>query len=397
MEKSSRDTVMEYLRWRGDLPFSADPFNEVDNLILSILAYLNYRRFPELTAIGPAAAVPLRRLAREMDGRDEQQGLSQLEYLPLLRAAASTVRFGDVGVLGYVTEHDHAGETQFDAISFLLPDKTVFCAYMGTDMTLAGWKEDLNLSFMDAVPAQRKAVEYAERMAACCRRRGVRLGGHSKGGNLAVYAALHVSPRVRHRILAVYCNDGPGFAAMPDGSEAYRELSGRIHSFVPDASVVGGLLYHWEPYTVVDSYDHLLLQHEPMSWRVEGNRLARLEHHSPLGRLGRRLSKAWIDGLSQQRRQEFSAALFVLAENGGQNTTLQELFRGSAGRELVRRYLESDRERAVISAAFDELKALARQELHRLAEQELKEMRQGLGEVVQALRSRVTKKENSEK
>ena len=273
------DNVMEYLRWRGDLSFDADPFNEVDQLILCILAYLNYRRFPSLSTVDASRATPLRTLAPLLRDEDEQQGLSQLAYLPLLRATAASHRFGDAGVFAYVAEYDTEAQKQFQAVSFLLPDQTVFCAFMGTDTTLVGWKEDLNMSFLDAVPAQRRAAEYVETIAAA-NHGSLRIGGHSKGGNLALYAALCVSQSVQKRIVDVYNNDGPGFAVAPWESECYLRIKERIHTFVPAESVVGMLLEQPVHCTVVASYEKLLLQHEPMSWLVMQNLLKALPQRS---------------------------------------------------------------------------------------------------------------------
>ncbi len=389
MEKQARQTVMEYLRWRGDLSFDADPFNEVDQLILCTLAYLSYRRFPSLTTVDANHATPLRTLASLMRPEDEQQGLSQLEYLPLLRAAAASPRFADIGVFGYVSEYDKGEEKQFDAISFLLPDRSIFCAFMGTDTTIVGWKEDLNMSFLDSVPAQRRAVGYVEAIAAANRGK-LRMGGHSKGGNLALYAALYVSPRVQRRILDVYNNDGPGFRTAPWESEEYLRMKERIHTFIPAESIVGTLLEQVEDYEVVGSYEKFLLQHEPLSWQVEQNHLKRLPQRSKLGQLMDRMTDQWVASMNPQERREFSDGLYEVLCDGGRNATLEEVWQ--RGGDVLRRYREKSEQREAIRAGYDKLKALWKTELHRIAEQELKETRQGLKDTGDVLRKRLLSK-----
>ena len=389
MEKKLHYTVMDYLRWRGDLTMAADPFNEVDQLILCILAYLNFRRFPSLKTLHAAEAAPLRTLAPLLREEDEQQGLSQLEYLPLLRAAATSRRFADVGIFAYVTERDLVEEKQFDAVSFALPDKTVFCAFMGTDTSLVGWKEDLNLSFLDVIPAQRRAMEYVQEVADA-NRGNLRIGGHSKGGNLALYAALHVPPPVQKRILVVYNNDGPGFAAAPWQGESYRSMAERIYTFVPAESIVGVLLAQEEKYAVVSSDQHFLLQHEPMSWSVMGNRFVTLKERSRLGQISERLVDAWVTELSSEERRAFCEALYELLRHDGRYTTLEEIWQH--GGELLRHYRESEAEKTAIHIAADRFKALWKEEMKRHAEQELKEVRQGLKEAADALRRRLLKK-----
>lgn len=389
-KKQQHHTVMDYLRWRGDLTFAADPFNEVDQLIFCIIAYLNFRRFPSLTTVKAGEATSLRTLAPLMRSEDEQQGLSQLEYLPLLRAAAESHRFGEVGIFGYVTEKDISEEKQFDAVTFRLPDGSLFCAFMGTDTSIIGWKEDLNLSHLPAVPAQRRAVAYVEAIAAANRGRLLRLGGHSKGGNLAMYAALNVSPRAQKRIAAAYNNDGPGFAVSPWKEERYLPMAERIHSYIPAESIVGVLLQQQENYTVVHSDQHFLLQHEPMSWSVLGNRFVTLPQRSQLGQISERLADKWVEELSLTERRAFCDALYELLSNGGQYATLEEVWQH--GGELLRRYHDSKEEKSAIHAAADRFTLLWKEEMKRHAEKELKEARQGMKETADALRRRLLEK-----
>ena len=389
MEKQKKQTVTDYLRWRGDLSFDADPFNEVDQLILCTLAYLNYRRFPSLTTMDAERSTPLRTLAPLMREEDEQQGLSQLEYLPLMRVAAASPRFADVGVFGYVSEYDIAEEKQFDAVSFALPDKSIFCAFMGTDTTIVGWKEDLNMSVLDTVPAQRRAVEYVETIAAANRGK-LRIGGHSKGGNLALYASLYASLRVQKRILDVYNNDGPGFRTAPWQSEEYLRIKDRVHTYIPAESIVGTLLEQAENYTVVGSYEKFLLQHEPMSWQVERNHLKALPQRTKLGQLMDKMTAQWVESMTEQERREFSDGLYEVLCDGGRNATLEEVWQ--RGGDVLRHYREKSEQREAIRAGYDKLKALWKTELHRIAEQELKETRQGLKDTGEALRKRLLNK-----
>ena len=211
MEKNG--TVMDYLRWRGDLTFAQDGFNEVDDLVLCIISYLNFRRFDDLRTTDPAKAVALPDVAARLTEEDEQLGLSELDYIPLMRLAAETARFREVRMFGFTHEWDETKEMQFDAVSYLLPDDTLLVSFMGTDTSLVGWKEDFNMSFLTAVPAQERATAYTVEMAAACPDRKLRIAGHSKGGNLAAWAAIHIPAQLQEqRLLAAYNNDGPGFS-----------------------------------------------------------------------------------------------------------------------------------------------------------------------------------------
>ena len=186
-------TVTDYLTWRGDIPFSVDPFNEVDNLVLCIISYLDFSRFPELLTRNPKEAAALEDICARLTEADDQLGLSQLSYIPVARQAAACERFAGTRMFAFEDRSD--AQTQFAAVSFLLPDKSVFVAFRGTDTSLVGWKEDFNMSYLEAVPAQIRAAEYTAEIAWVCRWHKLRIGGHSKGGNLAAWAGLHLRTR----------------------------------------------------------------------------------------------------------------------------------------------------------------------------------------------------------
>lgn len=182
----------------------------------------------------------------------------------LFECCAGLKRYRDLPMHDYVNIIDGAMEMQFCACTWDLSRGECYIAFRGTDLTIAGWKEDLNMSFM-TVPSQKEAVAYTERMA----RRGMalRLGGHSKGGNLAVYAGARVAPSVQERILRVYSFDGPGVDEETLGCEGYERISARIESYIPQSSVVGMLLHYHPRYTVVRSTSLGILQHDAMTGR----------------------------------------------------------------------------------------------------------------------------------
>ena len=139
-------TVTDYLTWRGDIPFSVDPFNEVDNLVLCIISYLDFSRFPELLTRNPKEAAALEDICARLTEADDQLGLSQLSYIPVARQAAVCERFAGTRMFAFEDRSD--AQTQFAAVSFLLPDKSVFVAFRGTDTSLVGWKEDFYMSYL---------------------------------------------------------------------------------------------------------------------------------------------------------------------------------------------------------------------------------------------------------
>ena len=266
-------TVFDYLQWRGDLTLQQDPFNEVDNLVLCIIAYINLRKIDRLWSKNPKDAMPIGDVCARLTAADEQLGLSSLDYIPVMRAAAETERFRDTRLFAFESRNDEAKQMQFAAVSFLLPDGSVFIAYRGTDTSLVGWKENFNMSYLETVPAQARATEYAQGGDPGLQAPSLPHRWPPRGGNLAAWAAVHLPEKLQgKRLLAAYNNDGPGFHADLLDTPAYRRVEDRLHTYIPESSIVGVLLVHAEDYDVIDSTSHAAMQHEALSWQVMGNR-----------------------------------------------------------------------------------------------------------------------------
>lgn len=382
-------TVMDYLRWRGDLTFAQDGFNEVDDLVLCIISYLNFRRFDDLRTTDPARAVALPDVAARLTEEDEQLGLSELDYIPLMRLAAETERFRDVRMFGFTHEWDEAKEMQFDAVSYLLPDDTLLVSFMGTDTSLVGWKEDFNMSFLTAVPAQERAAAYTVEMAAACPDRKLRIAGHSKGGNLAAWAAIHIPAQLQEqRLLDAYNNDGPGFSHDMVDSDAYRRVADKLHTYIPESSIVGVLLEHAEDYAVIDSSNRSVMQHEPMSWSVLGPRFVHLGQRSQMGKLSDDVLRQWIGSMTPQEREQFSDALFDVLSLSGKARTLDDLRTGglAGGAALLKQYSGADeQDKKIIAEIFRRLAVDVKEELKKAAGQGLKTAEKGLTGVKNAI------------
>ena len=382
-------TVMDYLRWRGDLTFAQDGFNEVDDLVLCIISYLNFRRFDDLRTTDPARAVALPDVAARLTEEDEQLGLSELDYIPLMRLAAETERFRDVRMFGFTHEWDEAKEMQFDAVSYLLSDDTLLVSFMGTDTSLVGWKEDFNMSFLTAVPAQERATAYTVEMAAACPDRKLRIAGHSKGGNLAAWAAIHIPAQLQEqRLLDAYNNDGPGFSHDMVDSDAYRRVADKLHTYIPESSIVGVLLEHAEDYAVIDSSNRSVMQHEPMSWSVLGPRFVHLGQRSQMGKLSDDVLRQWIGSMTPQEREQFSDALFDVLSLSGKARTLDDLRTGglAGGAALLKQYSGADeQDKKIIAEIFRRLAVDVKEELKKAAGQGLKTAEKGLTGVKNAI------------
>ena len=343
-------TVFDYLKWRGDLSFAQDPLNPVDGLIFCALSYIPF--------VGQAAETPnepiaLRDAAADFLSLDDYESRVRAKNdAMMLRAAAETARFGGCKMVLYRDQFVPEEETQFAAMTFLLPDDTAFVAFRGTDRSLVGWKEDFNMAFQEAVPAQLLAQDYVREVAAEYVM-PLRLGGHSKGGNLAVYGGIFVPLAIQRRISAVWSNDGPGFYGAVLETPQHARLERRIHSIVPKSSVVGMLLEHEESYTVVDSDQTGLWQHDGFSWQVLGAGFVTLRQVSRQGRRNDLALKEWVRRLPVDQREKFVDGLFeVLTASGA--TTLTDLkedgFRAAGAMVRAMKDMEKDTRDALFNA-----------------------------------------------
>nr|MBR4280226.1 DUF2974 domain-containing protein [Clostridia bacterium] len=312
--------LMDYLVWRGDLPLSAAPWNDVDSLIAATLAY---QRYPDEAMLLRDAAVVLSP-PPHLEINFVKEGRS------LLSAAGMTERFAGILIHRAETVTDPERDMQFAAVTLTLPDGVHFIAFRGTDNTIVGWREDFNMAFESPIPAQTAAVDYLSRAAAELTG-PIIVGGHSKGGNLAIYAAAHAGADVQSRIRAVYSFDGPGLDDATMASAGYAAIAPRIRAFIPQSSVVGLLLAYHPDYTVVKSDALGLLQHDTFTWQVLGTRFVEVPEVDVSSQLVNQTVHAWLSRVTPEQRRRFVDTLFDLLEATGA-TTMKELLTDVPGR-----------------------------------------------------------------
>lgn len=318
------NSIIDYLRWRGDLPFSAVPPCAVDFLIFAQLVH-----------------APLERLEGAVDGRPLCE-LTQTVYLAppgknehmLIRSryelwceAMRGERFAGVMLSRFASHFNPEEEKQFAGALFMLNGGTGVVAFRGTDATLVGWKEDFNMSFESPVPSQQEAAAFLE--AAAMQAPVLYACGHSKGGNLAMYSACMCSSRARTRIREVYSFDGPGLDAATLDSPGYREVGGRIHSFIPESSIIGLLMGYRGSQTIIESDSVSLLQHNPYYWHVLGAAFVTAPDTTASSRFTDKTLHDFLSGCTPGQRRVLVDTLYsVLSASGAQR--LKELPRCAA-------------------------------------------------------------------
>lgn len=308
--------IMDYLDWRGDLSFEASEFNEVDNLILAQLVYVDFSGIvPEL---GSGKKVTLKEASeRFFEMHDENEILEKVSMTKMaafvMKKMAETRRFGEILLSDYVDDISDEEQSQFSVVCITLEDGSLFVSFCGTDSTIVGWREDFNMGYLAVTPGQIKAVDYLNQVVTS-EYKMVRVGGHSKGGNLSVYAAVNCKPEVQEKIVQIFSNDGPGVSKEIMASEEYRNILPKITTILPEESIVGMLLEHQEDFKVVRSTQSGLSQHDAMSWEVLGNSFVYAEQMAAHSILVDKTMKAWLYQLKEEERQQIVETIFGLLE-----------------------------------------------------------------------------------
>ena len=302
-------TVLDYIREYGESSFREMPMTEVDSLALCQLSYLKFDGMvPGIQENRPSVT-----LAGLKEHPDYEKLFADVRYEEVNRALIEGMlageRFRDLRLNFYVNVIEKEWETQFSAVTYTLNDGTVYVAYRGTDETIVGWKEDFNMAFLTPVPGQESALEYLRSVAE--RIRGsFFMGGHSKGGNLAVYSAMECEPEIQERILKIFSLDGPGF--RPEVLEAchYDRIEDKVIKILPHSSLVGMLFESDMHFQVVESKTFGLMQHDPYTWLVEGDHLKAVDDIYPGRKRKDNTLNKWILSLSEEQLRTFVDTLY---------------------------------------------------------------------------------------
>lgn len=339
--------ILDYIEWRGDLSFSQSPPNEVDALIFSTLSYISYRG---RAAENPEIPITLKDAVEEYNSYPDSNGfVRSANDLSLLKAAGESERFGNVYLAEYRPVFLKEPDTQFAAVTFLLGDGSVCVSYRGTDNTLVGWKEDFSMCFRQEIPSQTLAKQYLQDVLK--KYNGpVRVCGHSKGGNVAVYAVAQCTPEIRKRVIEVYNHDGPGFSQDFLYEPGYLEILPILHTQVPQSSVIGMILYRSEPVSIIKSSQIGIMQHDPFSWEVMGNRLVPVDSLSDNSVFLQLTIENWLLGMDMDTRVRMVNVLFDLLASGDVEVT-GDIFQPKnlvacvsrlRNSETIRKYLTED-------------------------------------------------------
>ena len=308
--------IFDYLKWRSDVPFSVAPFNDVDNIILSELSYSDFSGIVSSDDSSVSLSQVCERFFLMHDRSEIIQNTAFDAKAPLLMEyMVSGCRFGNMYLHRFVSKLDEEKTAQMSAVTYLLDDGSAYVAFRGTDNTLVGWKEDFDIGCLSETRGQQLAVDYLKLIAKEINR-PLRVGGHSKGGNFAIYAASFISSEVQDRILTVFSNDGPGFRKEVIEMPGYLRILPKVVRIIPDTSMIGMLLSNKAEYKVIRSNASGILQHDVMSWSTERARFEPAEL-SDLGKLLNTVLDSWIDDMNDELRNSVTDTIFAVFESTG--------------------------------------------------------------------------------
>ena len=298
--------INDYLSWRGDLPIDEKySFNEIDSMILARFSYLIFNKI-KMNEIETIESISNK--MKDFENKEFRFNGDK----ELITKLGKSERFKKMKVTDFIEKNERQIEKQFGAITIHNSDTEMYISYIGTDSTIYGWKEDFNMSFMDYVPCQIDGKNYFENIAQKYANKKIRVGGHSKGGNVAIYASIMSSKEIQNRIIKVYNYDGPGFNKKLVERYADEPILNKIETYIPQDSIIGRIMEHKEKCEIIDSTEKGIMQHDIYSWQVLKDDLVKLESVTEDSEIFNKTLNDWLENTTPEQRKLFLDGIFDL-------------------------------------------------------------------------------------
>ena len=299
--------ILDYAK-KNIVPINRSSLNDVDALIFSWVSYFHlHEKVCKKKAFNN---IPIKELynAKYFDSMffDVSDITNSKKLLAFL---AASPRFRDVEIVYYEEVANKNREKQFSAMTFKIDKGVYFVAFRGTDHTFVGWKEDLNMSFLKHIPSQLDAKKYLNTVMK--KYKGTYyIGGHSKGGNLAVYASSFIDDKYKKQIKKIYNFDGPSLNSKLINDENYKMVKNRIIKFVPQSSVVGMCFEKTSQYKIINSNSIGVFQHIPFTWEIVNKKLKTLKNTTFDSKMFKVGINALVDKLSDDELKLFANSVY---------------------------------------------------------------------------------------
>lgn len=333
--------LMDYMEWRGDVTFKASEVNEIDGLIFSQMSYVFFEDIIDdnNNTIGALAERFFNKYSM-----DEIENLPEIikSSCMIFKKMAECERYKNLRLINYVTDFQPDIAKQFAAVTVVIDEENYYVAYRGTDDSLAGWEEDFKACYMMPILSQTEAVEYLGEIMTLFHG-NVYLGGHSKGGNLATYAAVMIDSKYKDRIVRIDNYDGPGFLPEFVESESYKEMCCKVRTYNPQKSIVGMIMFREGENVIVESTGKGFMQHSGITWKVQGRHFVTCDRYEKFSENFADINRTWINEITKEERELAIEIVFKVIRSGFDTVTgLKEGFFSTAS-TIVRSYKGVDK------------------------------------------------------
>ncbi|MCH5166348.1 MAG: DUF2974 domain-containing protein [Erysipelotrichales bacterium] len=324
--------VFGYIILNGHYTFEEKEFNEVDNIILSSLMYLDFTRIVQTGNIG-ISLHDAGHIYLETNKRKDiyKLGIAQISAYRILESVIDTNRYKNINLSSY--RYITGLDTQFSALTFNINKSLKYIGFEGTDELISGWKEDAYLSFKFPVDAQKYAIDYIKEVIKF-RDKNIIIGGHSKGGNLALVAGMYTNPLFKRKIKQIISNDGPGLRKEEFISRRYKSIRNKYTHIIPSNSLIGTLLYN-DTYKAVKTNKRSILAHDLTTWLIDGEHFIESPRDKRSLEVEKKLNE-YISSLSYKEQEMVVKSIFKELEQEGLNT-VSDLFKFRKLLNIVRK------------------------------------------------------------
>ena len=328
--------IIDYIKKNKDKSFKDYPFNEIDNLIFSLLTYIDFN------GIVPAfknGKITLKEAAQKLnDKKKNYRGMFIGNTFKMFQIMKDTKRYQDTLLYNYMKVVND--DMQFGAMTMKLPDKSIYVSFAGTDTSIIGWEEDFKMTYLYPGASQKYASIYLNKTMGLLDKK-VRVGGHSKGGNLAICAVMNAKFWIRKKIVKITNFDGPGFLKKEIESKSYKKIEPKIKMVVPKESIIGMLLYNTQDYIVIKSKGLNIFQHDAFNWQCKDKSLIRDTQSKRSKNLQQKLTKK-LEEIPFEERIDLVKNLFNIFKNMNIKDTkeikIKEIFK------LIKEFKKLDKE-----------------------------------------------------
>ena len=307
--------LITYVQQYEAQTFQEKPLTDIDILVLTEIAYLPFDKIVP-SSFEVKSGISLNQLGEKFETIKEKEHennpfMITKERIQLLDVVSKSQRYKDIKVFGFMNDIDDELTKQFAAVCYQWEEESRWIIFRGTDESLTGWKEDFMMTYSDLIPAQTDAIEYLKKQAETFSGT-LNVSGHSKGGNLSLYASAMQNEAVQNRIEQIYCWDSPGVHRSILSTEGYQRVVSKAKRYIPQDSIVGLMLESQVPYHIIESQGSGISQHSALMWNIQEDHFVELTELTKNSQLTDQTFKQWTETVPDEDLKLFFDTFFEL-------------------------------------------------------------------------------------